>query len=53
MEETVATRSPSAGRPAMSLRTSPLLASNKVALRTAVSLPPLEPPSSNHRKDAR
>ncbi|KAK4788012.1 hypothetical protein SAY86_019331 [Trapa natans] len=52
-ETTVTTRSPSAGRAAMPLRPSPLVPPNKVPLRTAVSLPPLEPPSSNSRKDTR
>ncbi|PKI71418.1 hypothetical protein CRG98_008197, partial [Punica granatum] len=52
-EETTATRSPSAGRSAMSLRPSPMAAPDKVPLRTAVSLPPFKPPSSNHRKDTR
>ncbi|KAG6781357.1 hypothetical protein POTOM_014254 [Populus tomentosa] len=50
-EETVAGRSTSAGRPAMSLRTAaavPPVPLSKGSLRTAVSLPPIDPPRNGH-----
>ncbi|CAN1295083.1 Coiled-coil domain-containing protein SCD2 [Linum perenne] len=48
-EETPSVRSTSAGRPAMSLRAQPV----KGSLRTAVSLPPLEPPKNGFRDGKR
>nr|DAD30437.1 TPA_asm: hypothetical protein HUJ06_009288 [Nelumbo nucifera] len=47
---TTAVRSTSAGRPSVSVRTTPLVPPSKTALRTAVSLPPIEPPSSRQRE---
>uniref|UniRef100_A0A2N9I5X2 Coiled-coil domain-containing protein SCD2 n=1 Tax=Fagus sylvatica TaxID=28930 RepID=A0A2N9I5X2_FAGSY len=45
VEETPSVRSTSTGRPAVSSRSAvPLVPPNKTPLRTAVSLPPLEPP---------
>ncbi|KAB5564784.1 hypothetical protein DKX38_004838 [Salix brachista] len=58
-EETVVGLSTSAGRPAMSLRTAaaaappPPVLSSKGSLRTAVSLPPIDPPRNGHRDGKR
>ncbi|KAJ6703231.1 MYOSIN [Salix viminalis] len=56
-EETVVGPSTSAGRPAMSLRTAaaapPPVLSSKGSLRTAVSLPPIDPPRNGHRDGKR
>ncbi|KAJ0037273.1 hypothetical protein Pint_23809 [Pistacia integerrima] len=45
-EETTSVRSTSAGRPSMSLHTAPSLPPNKAPLRTAISLPPIDPPKN-------
>ncbi|KAL3731120.1 hypothetical protein ACJRO7_028055 [Eucalyptus globulus] len=51
VEEIPSMRSASAGRPAMSPRPSPLVPPSKAPpLRTAVSLPPIEPPSDRLRE---
>ncbi|KAJ6388273.1 hypothetical protein OIU77_026784 [Salix suchowensis] len=58
-EETVVGPSTSAGRSAMSLRTAaaaappPPVLSSKGSLRTAVSLPPIDPPRNGHRDGKR
>ncbi|GLT48060.1 hypothetical protein SLA2020_217020 [Shorea laevis] len=48
VEETSSVRSTSAGRPSMPLRTGapPIPPPNKTSLRTAVSMPPLDPPKN-------
>ncbi|KAJ0094538.1 hypothetical protein Patl1_17022 [Pistacia atlantica] len=45
-EEATSVRSTSAGRPSMSLHTAPSLPPNKAPLRTAISLPPIDPPKN-------
>ncbi|XP_020540473.1 coiled-coil domain-containing protein SCD2 isoform X2 [Jatropha curcas] len=52
-EETASVRSTSAGRPSMSLRTAPPVLPSKGSLRTAVSLPPIEPPRNGQRDGKR
>ncbi|KAH7570563.1 hypothetical protein JRO89_XS05G0136100 [Xanthoceras sorbifolium] len=49
--EEATVRSTSAGRPSLSLRTTPssVPQPNKAPLRTAVSLPPIDPPKNLHR----
>ncbi|KAI4386347.1 hypothetical protein MLD38_004285 [Melastoma candidum] len=50
-EEIPPNRSTSAGRPSMSLRAAPLVPPpNKIPLRTAVSLPPIDSPSNRQRE---
>ncbi|KAF7123340.1 hypothetical protein RHSIM_Rhsim12G0180400 [Rhododendron simsii] len=48
MEHSV--RSPSAGRPSISVRSMTLVSPSRGSLRTAVSLPPMDPPSSRLRE---
>ncbi|KAK2636895.1 hypothetical protein Ddye_031687 [Dipteronia dyeriana] len=54
VEESTSVRSTSAGRPSMTIRTTPSLPMppNKAPLRTAISLPPIDPPK-NHYRDKR
>lgn len=49
VEHTATVRSTSAGRPSVSVRT-PAVPPSRTSLRTAVSIPPIEPPSSRLRK---
>ncbi|OAY42523.1 coiled-coil domain-containing protein SCD2 [Manihot esculenta] len=51
-EETPSARSTSAGRSSMSLRTAPPVPPSKGSVRTAVSLPPMEP-SRNGQRDGK
>ncbi|WCJ26745.1 Coiled-coil domain-containing protein SCD2 [Euphorbia peplus] len=54
VEETTSVRSTSAGRPAMSIRTAaPPVPPSKGSLRTAVSLPPIDPPRNGQRDGKR
>ncbi|PQP94533.1 coiled-coil domain-containing protein SCD2 [Prunus yedoensis var. nudiflora] len=54
VEETPQVRSTSTGRPSMSLRAAPPLAPpNRTSLRTATSMPPLDPPTNNRKKENR
>ncbi|KAB2625011.1 hypothetical protein D8674_016671 [Pyrus ussuriensis x Pyrus communis] len=54
LDETPQVRSTSAGRPAMSLRAAPpLVPPNRTTLRTATTLPPLDPPTTNSKKENR
>ncbi|KAF3430920.1 hypothetical protein FNV43_RR25650 [Rhamnella rubrinervis] len=53
VEETPSVRSTSAGRSSATLRSSPLVPPSKTSLRTAVSLPPMEPPVHSRPKDIR
>ncbi|KAI4319840.1 hypothetical protein MLD38_033393 [Melastoma candidum] len=46
-------RSTSAGRPSMSVRSTPVVPPSKSTLRTAVSLPPIEPPIVKNRRPLR
>ncbi|KAA8530001.1 hypothetical protein F0562_034541 [Nyssa sinensis] len=50
MEETPSVRSTSAGRPSMSIRTTPSVPPSRTSLRTAVSMPPIDPPTSRQRE---
>ncbi|TXG55968.1 hypothetical protein EZV62_017281 [Acer yangbiense] len=51
VEESTSVRSTSAGRPSMTALTTPSLPMppNKAPLRTAISLPPIDPPKNHHR----
>ncbi|KAK1551960.1 hypothetical protein Q3G72_007998 [Acer saccharum] len=51
VDESTSVRSTSAGRPSMTVRTTPSLPmpTNKAPLRTAISLPPIDPPKNHHR----
>ncbi|KAK3223781.1 hypothetical protein Dsin_010806 [Dipteronia sinensis] len=55
VEESMSVRSTSAGRPSMTIRTTPSLPMppNKAPLRTAISLPPIDPPKNHHRDKSR
>ncbi|KAF2307404.1 hypothetical protein GH714_026917 [Hevea brasiliensis] len=53
VEETPSVRSTSAGRSSISFRTAPPLPTSKGSLRTAVSLPPMEPPRNGQRDSKR
>ncbi|CAL8993575.1 unnamed protein product [Prunus brigantina] len=54
VEETPQVRSTSTGRPSMSLRAAPPLAPpNRTSVRTATSMPPLDPPTNNRKKENR
>ncbi|XP_024934332.1 coiled-coil domain-containing protein SCD2 isoform X2 [Ziziphus jujuba] len=53
VEETPSVRSTSAGRSSMSHRAAPLVPPSKTSLRTAVSLPPVEPPVNSRPKEIR
>ncbi|BBG93832.1 hypothetical protein Prudu_001960 [Prunus dulcis] len=54
VEETPQVRSTSTGRPSMSLRAAPPLAPpSRTSLRTATSVPPLDPPTNNRKKENR
>ncbi|TQD72421.1 hypothetical protein C1H46_042040 [Malus baccata] len=54
LDETPQVRSTSTGRPAMSLRAAPpLVPPNRTTPRTATSMPPLDPPITNSKKENR
>ncbi|KAM0962285.1 hypothetical protein ACFX13_021856 [Malus domestica] len=54
LDVTPQVHSTSAGRPAMSLRAAPpLVPPNRTTLRTATSMPPLDPPTTNSKKENR
>ncbi|KAL7161914.1 hypothetical protein ACSBR2_042402 [Camellia fascicularis] len=50
MEHTPSVRSTSAGRPSMSVRSTTVVPPKRGSLRTPVSIPPMEPPSSRLRE---
>uniref|UniRef100_A0A5B7AN50 Putative coiled-coil domain-containing protein SCD2 n=1 Tax=Davidia involucrata TaxID=16924 RepID=A0A5B7AN50_DAVIN len=50
IEETQSVRSTSAGRLSMSIRTTPSVPPSRTPLRTAVSMPPIDPPTSRQRE---
>lgn len=50
MEPAPSVRSTSAGRPSMSVRSMTIASPSRGSLRTEVSLPPLDPPSSRPRE---
>ncbi|XP_052181380.1 coiled-coil domain-containing protein SCD2-like isoform X2 [Diospyros lotus] len=50
MEHTPSVRSTSAGRPSMSVRSTIIVPPSRGSLKTQVSLPPLEPPSTRPRE---
>lgn len=52
VENTPSVRSASAGRPSISVRTNPMVAPSRTSLRTAASIPPIEPPT-DRRKEKR
>ncbi|KAF8037007.1 hypothetical protein BT93_B0049 [Corymbia citriodora subsp. variegata] len=53
VDHATSVRSTSAGRPSMSVRSSPLVPPSKPTLRTPVSVPPIEPPTRNNRESRR
>ncbi|XP_061957273.1 coiled-coil domain-containing protein SCD2-like isoform X1 [Populus nigra] len=53
MENVPSVRSTSAGRPSMSVRAATVVPPSKQSLRTPVSIPPIDPPSSRNRDNKR
>uniref|UniRef100_A0A2P2PHZ8 Coiled-coil domain-containing protein SCD2 n=1 Tax=Rhizophora mucronata TaxID=61149 RepID=A0A2P2PHZ8_RHIMU len=53
VEEAPSAHSTSAGKPSMSLRTVPPVPPSKESMKTAISLPPLEPPRDGQRDSKR
>ncbi|KAL3747981.1 hypothetical protein ACJRO7_009241 [Eucalyptus globulus] len=53
VDHAASVRSTSAGRPSMSVRSSPLVPPSKPTLRTPVSVPPIEPPTRINRESLR
>ncbi|KAJ6889019.1 hypothetical protein NC652_029959 [Populus alba x Populus x berolinensis] len=53
MENVPSVRSTSAGRPSMSVRAATVVPPSKQSLRTPVSIPPIDPPSSRNRDTKR
>ncbi|KAJ6672174.1 FAS-BINDING FACTOR-LIKE PROTEIN [Salix viminalis] len=53
MENVPSVRSTSAGRPSMSVRAATVVPPSKQSLRTPISIPPIDPPSSTNRDHKR
>ena len=49
MEHNLSVRSTSAGRPAVSVRTAPVVPPSKSTIKTPVAIPPIDPPTNRTR----